>query len=85
MRLTKEFVQEAMKEAESGHDYNHITRVYRLAKRVFQAELQADSTLDGLVVRLSALLHDVDDWKFKGEGDRVSPFLDSLGALLSPE
>jgi len=47
----------------SGHDWWHIDRVRRMAKRIGQAE-----GADPLVVELAALLHDVADWKFH-DGD----------------
>jgi len=43
----------------SGHDWWHIYRVWSLAKKMAQTE-NADLT----VVELSALLHDIADWKF---------------------
>jgi len=43
----------------SGHDWWHIYRVWSLAKKMAQTE-NADLT----VVELSALLHDITDWKF---------------------
>ena len=78
--MTKEFVQQAMQDAESGHDYNHINRVYKLSKRILLSESTANPSLDPLVVKLGALLHDVDDWKFTSEENpnKVDTFLQCL-------
>ena len=52
----------------SGHDWHHIERVWRLARRIGAAE-GADSE----VVQLGALLHDIADWKFHGGDEQVGP------------
>lgn len=73
-----------MKSAESGHDYNHILRVYRLSKRIYKEEVLRDPSLDYTVVKMAALLHDVDDWKFLDEYEqkRGDVFMDSLDKSL---
>ena len=53
------FVKEALKEAEGGHDWFHIRRVYDNAQRIAKGE-----EVDELVVSLGALLHDIADSKF---------------------
>ena len=72
------FVKEALKEAEGGHDWFHIQRVFNNAKRIAK-----DEEVDELVVSLGALLHDIADSKFhKGDetrGPRIAEdFLTSL-------
>ena len=52
--LTENFVRETLKGAEGGHDWFHIERVWRLAKRIAVAE---NAYL--LVVELAALLPEV--------------------------
>ena len=46
----------------SGHDWWHIERVRRSALRIGADEQKADM----FVVEISALLHDISDWKFNG-------------------
>lgn len=77
---TKNYVYEKMKGEGSGHDWWHIYRVYNTAVSIAQEEKDADM----LIVELSALLHDIADWKFNdgdlNAGAKVSSeFLQSLG------
>lgn len=43
----------------SGHDFEHVKRVWINSKKILQSEVNANS----LIVEIAALLHDVDDWK----------------------
>jgi uncharacterized protein len=52
----------------SGHDWWHIERVWRMARRIGQAE-----GADLLIVELAALLHDIADWKAHGGDSAVGP------------
>jgi uncharacterized protein len=54
------FVKEQSKHAESGHDWWHLYRVWKMAKNI------ADNyqEIDLLVIELACLLHDVADEKF---------------------
>lgn len=62
---TKSFVQETLVNAESGHDWFHILRVYNNAKHILSKE-----NADAYVVELASLLHDIADSKFhKGDED----------------
>jgi len=56
---TIEFVKEKLKDAEAGHDWFHIERVWKLSKKIAET-LNCDQE----VVELSALLHDIADPKF---------------------
>ncbi|MFT8315587.1 MAG: HD domain-containing protein [Clostridium sp.] len=56
---TKEFVKSKLYGEETGHDWWHTYRVWRNAIKIGEKE-QADM----LIVELSALLHDVADYKF---------------------
>lgn len=53
------FVKNKMYGEGSGHDWWHIERVYNLAKFLAQKE-----NADSFIVEMTALLHDLDDWKF---------------------
>ncbi len=65
------FVQDTLKNAEGGHDWWHIHRVYLNAKRIASTE-----EVDTVVVELAALLHDISDSKFNGGNE-------SLGAEIA--
>lgn len=56
---TKDFVKEKLYGEGSGHDWFHIERVYNLAKFIAEKE-----NADLFIVEMTALLHDIDDWKF---------------------
>ncbi len=76
---TVEFVKETLKDAEWGHDWRHIYRVWKTAKHIAQTE-----KVDMLIVELWALLHDIADAKFYDGDDTVGPrkakeFLEGLG------
>ena len=53
------FVKEQLKDAEGGHDWWHIERVWKLSKHI-----AAKENVNSLVVELGALLHDIADPKF---------------------
>jgi len=65
---TGEFVQQTLKNAEGGHDWWHIYRVWTNAKRIAETE-QADR----LTVELAALLHDIADAKFNNGDEEIGP------------
>jgi|SaaInlStandDraft_3_1057020.scaffolds.fasta_scaffold21467_3 uncharacterized protein len=65
---TVSFVKETLFDAEGGHDWWHIYRVWNNAKRIAE-----DEEVDLLVVELGALLHDIADAKFHGGDDSVGP------------
>lgn len=65
---TRDFVREKLANAEGGHDWWHIHRVWINARKIAQAE-QADM----LVIELAALLHDIADSKFHGGDEEIGP------------
>lgn len=78
IKQTIEFVKETLAEAEGGHDWWHIYRVWTLSKHVAETE-----KVDLFVVELGALLHDIADCKFHDGDESVGPqrardFLTSL-------
>ncbi len=52
----------------SGHDWWHVYRVLKMAERIGKEE-----KADLLIIELSALLHDIADWKFHDGDDTVGP------------
>ncbi|MCD6576156.1 MAG: HD domain-containing protein [Nanoarchaeota archaeon] len=72
---TKDFVKQKMYREESGHDWWHVYRVWKLAKKIAKEE-----KADTFVVELAALLHDLEDHKFvKKKQNLAEKFLESLG------
>ena len=61
----KKLVAELLGGDKSGHGFDHIMRVYNLAMKFAETEISADKNIVGL----SALLHDVDDYKLFGDDD----------------
>jgi len=75
---TIRFVKEQLKNAEGGHDWFHIERVYKNALLIAKEE-----KCDLEVVKLAALLHDIADSKFHNGDESVGPktaktFLEAL-------
>jgi uncharacterized protein len=75
---TVSFVQATLKNAEGGHDWWHIHRVWNNAKKIAQTE-----NCHLLTVELAALLHDIADSKFHNGDEEVGPakagkFLNSI-------
>ena len=62
------FVREKLANAEGGHDWFHIQRVYKNALLIANGE-----TCDEIVVKLGALLHDIADSKFHAGDETVGP------------
>lgn len=74
------FVKEQLANAEGGHDWFHIERVYKNTLLIAEGE---KCNLD--VVKLGALLHDIADSKFHNGDETVGPrvarqFLEQQGA-----
>ncbi|RTZ02224.1 HD domain-containing protein [Flavobacterium sp. RSP49] len=64
------FVKEKLKNAEGGHDWFHIERVFNNAVLISKNEV-----CDVTVVQLGALLHDIADSKFHDGDETVGPRL----------
>ncbi len=65
---TKSFVKETLLNAEGGHDWFHIQRVFNNANLIAGTE-----NSDTFVVKLGALLHDIADSKFHNGDETVGP------------
>ena len=59
LEKTRDFVKEKMYKEGSGHDWFHVERVCNMTKHIAQKE-----SADMFIVEMTALLHDIDDWKF---------------------
>jgi uncharacterized protein len=75
IETTKTFVKDTLKDAEGGHDWFHVERVYKNALLIAKGE-----TVDPLVVALGALLHDIADSKFYDGDSTIGPKV--AGAFL---
>ena len=65
---TKNFVKKQLENAESGHDWFHIARVYKNALLIAKEE-----TCNIEVIKLAALLHDIADSKFHDGDETIGP------------
>lgn len=78
VQKTINFVKEVLADAEGGHDWWHIYRVWKLSRYIAQTE-----DVDIFIVELGALLHDIADSKFYDGDEEIGPrrareFLSSL-------
>ncbi|MFH6945263.1 HD domain-containing protein [Flavobacterium sp. FlaQc-50] len=62
------FVKEKLNDAEGGHDWFHIERVYKNALLIAK-----NTACDLTVVQLGALLHDIADSKFHNGDETIGP------------
>jgi uncharacterized protein len=62
------FVKKQLHDAEGGHDWFHIERVYKNAILISQEEV-----CDVTIVKLGALLHDIADSKFHDGDEEIGP------------
>ena len=68
IQKTITFVKEQLIDAEGGHDWFHIERVYKNALLISKSE-----NVDTFIVALGALLHDIADSKFHNGDETVGP------------
>ncbi|AZQ42820.1 HD domain-containing protein [Nonlabens ponticola] len=66
---TIDFVRQQLANAEGGHDWFHIERVWKNAQLIASKETNADP----MIVELGALLHDIADSKFHDGDETVGP------------
>ncbi|WP_439644396.1 HD domain-containing protein [Jejuia pallidilutea] len=70
LKKTITFVKQTLANAEGGHDWFHIERVYKNSMLIAKSE-----PVDEFVVALGALLHDIADSKFYNGDESVGPKL----------
>lgn len=68
IKSVEAYVREELKPAEGGHDWWHIYRVWKTARKIGKSE-----DVDLFVVELAALLHDIADPKFHGGDEEIGP------------
>lgn len=66
---TIDFVKNQLENAETGHDWWHIERVWKNTLLILKEEKAANS----LICELAALLHDIADPKFHDGNDELGP------------
>ena len=74
---TVAYVKDSLQNAEGGHDWWHIYRVWQTAKHIAEQE-----NVDLLIVELGALLHDIADSKFHDGNEEIGPQI-ARGFLVS--
>ncbi|WP_126243883.1 HD domain-containing protein [Chitinophaga rhizosphaerae] len=65
---TVQYVKQELAEAEGGHDWWHIHRVWQSARQIARHE-----EVNPLIVELGALLHDIADSKFHDGDEEIGP------------
>jgi uncharacterized protein len=68
IEATESFVRTSLQNAEGGHDWWHIHRVWLNAKRIAATE-----NCDLFTIELAALLHDIADSKFHNGDEEIGP------------
>lgn len=64
LKQTEDYVRNLFENEYTGHDWWHINRVRNVALKI--AEKEGGNRY---IIEMSALLHDVDDWKINSEGN----------------
>lgn len=83
INVTINFVKEELANAEAGHNWFHVERVYKTAVQI----AKQDEGANIFIVQLAALLHDIADSKFNNGNETIGPkkasdFLKSIGVEL---
>jgi uncharacterized protein len=65
IRAVEDFAMSSITEYDSGHDWWHLQRVRNLALYLQKEEKKGDR----FIIEISALLHDIDDKKFRKSGN----------------
>lgn len=82
IEATKKYTKKKLDGEATGHDFLHIVRVYNAAKYIAEKE-----GADLFIVEITALLHDISDWKFNDGNVDIGPKLagEWLKSLAVPE
>ncbi len=80
IRAVEEFAGKSTSEFDSGHDWWHLQRVRNLALYLQREENSGDP----FIIEIAALLHDIDDKKFRKSGSPgaetiITDFLQKMG------
>jgi len=67
----KNIVKQKLENAEAGHDWLHVERVYKMAVKIAATEPNIDMS----VIEYAALLHDIADSKFHDGDETIGPAL----------
>ena len=70
IEATIDFVKKTLANAEGGHDWWHIYRVWKTAKEISKTE-----SVEPFIVELGELLHDIADSKFNNGDETIGPKL----------
>jgi uncharacterized protein len=70
IEATKKYAKSKLDGEATGHDFWHILRVYNTAKYIADKEGS-----DLFIVEITALLHDIADWKFNDGNADIGPKL----------
>jgi uncharacterized protein len=81
IKKVEEFAKSTTTEFDSGHDWWHLERVRKMALYIQKMENQGDR----FIIELAALLHDVNDRKFRKPGNNeagtiINDLLSDVGA-----
>ncbi len=68
IEATIAFTKESLHDAEGGHDWWHVYRVWRSSRAIAVGE-----TVNTFIVELGALLHDIADSKFYNGDETIGP------------
>jgi len=71
IKEARKYVEKKLSSDVTGHDYNHVDRISKLAKFIAKKEKSGDLFL----IELAALFHDIADWKFTGGDESIGPKL----------
>lgn len=64
---TEQYISEKFKNEFSGHDWQHVNRVRKMALHIAKNE-----NCNLFVTEMAALLHDLDDWKLKADDSEIN-------------